>query len=81
MKHAVSAIQFNLLFQIQLISVIKLMNWILSAENVRLEKMIATKMSLKHAEIAQHHFNTSVIKQILSIHFADNALLENKIVS
>ena len=35
MKHAVSAIQFNLLFQIQLISVIKLMNWILSAENVR----------------------------------------------
>ena len=53
------------------------MNWILSAENVRLEKMIATKMSLKHAEIALHHFNTSVIKQILSIHFADNALLEN----
>ena len=54
--------QYSLLFRIQLINVIRLMNLIQSAENVRLMKKIATKMSHKHAEIAQLHFNINVIR-------------------
>ena len=80
MKRAMNVIQFNRSFQILLINVIRLMNWIQYAENVRSTKKIATKMSLKLAEIAHLHFNISVIKQMSLTLFADNAAMMKKIV-